>query len=82
MTMHDFFLSFFLNAVTDIKETATAVNFTMLKLVALQADDINLSGRSDVGNYSLMYIYYKKGSHLKLFIIYRMITNFLRSNEV
>ncbi|KAI4468980.1 tax1 binding protein-related [Holotrichia oblita] len=35
--------------MTDIKETATAVNFTMLKLVALQANDINISGRIDMG---------------------------------
>ncbi|KAK9694328.1 Vacuolar protein 14 C-terminal Fig4p binding [Popillia japonica] len=34
--------------MTDIKETATAVNFTMLKLVALQANDINISGRIDM----------------------------------
>lgn len=27
---------FFLNTVTDIKETATAVNFTLMKLIALQ----------------------------------------------
>ncbi|KAK9694327.1 Vacuolar protein 14 C-terminal Fig4p binding [Popillia japonica] len=32
----------------NIKETATAVNFTMLKLVALQANDINISGRIDM----------------------------------
>lgn len=28
--------SLFLNVVTDIKETATAVNFTLMKLIALQ----------------------------------------------
>ncbi|CAG9827315.1 unnamed protein product [Diabrotica balteata] len=29
---------FFLNTVTDIKETATAVNFTLMKLISLKAD--------------------------------------------
>lgn len=62
MIMHGLIFGFFfsiLNAVTDIKETATAVNFTMLKLVALQANDINISGRIDMGklihNYSSSY---------------------------
>lgn len=31
-----FTLFLFLNTVTDIKETATAVNFTLMKLIALQ----------------------------------------------
>lgn len=30
---------FFLNIVTDIKETATAVNFTLMKLIALQDEN-------------------------------------------
>lgn len=30
---------FFLNTVTDIKETATAVNFTLMKLIALQDEN-------------------------------------------
>lgn len=29
----------FLNAVTDIKETATAVNYTLMKLLALQSEN-------------------------------------------
>ena len=36
MTAHDFSL---LNTVTDIKETATAVNFTMMKLIGLREEN-------------------------------------------
>lgn len=41
---HNFFffilmhVSVFLNTVTDIKETATAINFTLMKLLSLQGD--------------------------------------------
>lgn len=35
--------SLFLNAVTDIKETATAVNFTLMKLLALQNENNDTS---------------------------------------
>lgn len=37
--MHVLFASLLLNIVTDIKETATAVNHTLMKLVSLQVED-------------------------------------------
>lgn len=44
----------FLNTVIDIKETATAVNFTLMKLISLQTEeDVRPSGEVDPKSYNL-----------------------------
>lgn len=61
----------FLNLVTDIKETATAVNFSLMKLITIPAPDANLQGNGDPANHEL---------NLKLVV--DVLTQYLSHNSV
>lgn len=51
MLLHAILVFFVLNTVTDIKETATAVNHTLMKLVSLQVEEGNAVKLRTTGDY-------------------------------
>lgn len=65
----------FLNSVTDIKETATAVNFTLMKLVALQDEEGDRALRQNTTGDS-------EGNQLNLRNVLDVLTQYLMHNSV